>query len=304
MKKLLVLILALAMVVSTAAVSMAAVGIGGNLRVRFENTEDDNYFSFDRLALSIGGDLSANNGFKSELQVRDVDKAFDLRLDHAYYYQKNLFTTDELHVGFLPIDWHADKSVTIKGSLAGEIKPGNSLGLKYGIKAGAYSITAYAVNAANGNKGRDTNEIKAQTTGYDLGLRGTISPIDGLTLGLGVVQDVKDEDADNSDLDLVVDAVYSWRDLGLYAEYVSVEETLNGKAGESNSGFYLEGNYALTDKLSAYVGMTSAEDLVGKDQDRIVAGAKYQIAPATALQGEVVNCDDENNITLRLRVDF
>jgi hypothetical protein len=301
-KKLLVLILALVMVVSTAAVSMAAVGIGGNLRVRFESTEDDNYFSFDRLALSIGGDLSANNGFKSELQVRDVNKAYDLRLDHAYYYQKNLFTTDELHVGFLPLAWHADKSATIKGSLGGEIKPGNSLGFKYGIKAGAYSLTAYVVNAANGNKGRDT--LKDSTTGFDLGVRGTISPIDGLTLGLGVVQDVKDEDADDSDLDLVVDAVYTWGDLGLYAEFISVEETRNGEAGESNSGFYLEGNYALTDKLSAYLGMTAAEDLVGKDKDRIVAGAKYKIAPATALQGEVVNCDDENNITLRLRVDF
>ena len=105
MKKLLVLILALVMVVSTAAVSMAAVGIGGNLRVRFESTEDDNYFSFDRLALSIGGDLSANNGFKSELQVRDVNKAYDLRLDHAYYYQKNLFTP--MNCTLAPAAWHA-----------------------------------------------------------------------------------------------------------------------------------------------------------------------------------------------------
>ncbi|HEY8344599.1 MAG TPA: hypothetical protein VIL66_05310 [Bacillota bacterium] len=298
MKKLLVLIVALVMVVSTAAVSMAAVDIGGNLRVRFESTKNDNYFSFDRLALSIGGDLSDNNGFKSELQVRDVNQVADFRLDHAYYYQKNLFTTDELHVGFLPLDWHADKSVTIKGSLGGDIKPGNSLGLKYGVKAGAYSLTAYVVNAANGNRGRDNNP----TTGYDLGVRGTISPIDGLTVGLGVVQDVVNKDAKDSNLDLVVDAVYAWGDLGLYTEFISQKKTIGGKDGGNETGFYFEGTYALTEKLLAYAGMASGKDL-GKD-DRIVAGARYKIAPATALQGEIVNCDDVNNITLRLRVDF
>ena len=117
-----------------------------------------------------------------------------------------------------------------------------------------------------------------------------------------MVQDVKDEDADDSDLDLVVDAVYTW-ETWAYMLSLSPLKT-ERRSGESNSGFYLEGNYALTDKLSAYLGMTAAEDLVGKDKDRIVAGAKYKIAPATALQGEVVNCDDENNITLRLRVDF
>lgn len=297
MKKLVVLILSLVMVVSTAAVTMAGVGIGGNVRVFFNSNEDDNYFSFDRLALSIGGDLSANNGFKSELQVRDVNKALDVRLDHAYYYQKNLFTTDELNVGYLPISWHADKSVTLKGSLGGELKPANSIGVKYAHNANAYSITGYIVNAENGE-----NIDARKTTGYDFGVRGVISPLNDLTIGIGVVKDVKDEDAETSDLDLVFDAFYSIGDLGLYAEFISIENTVNGESGDSNSGYYLEGNYAFTDKLSAYAGMASGEDL-GK-KDRIVAGAKYMIAPATALQGELLNEDDVNSISLRLRVDF
>jgi|SRR5690554_2834900 len=298
MKKLLVLTLALAMVLAMATVSMAAVGLGGNLRVFFNSDEDDNYFSFDRLAISLGGDLSANNGFKSELQLRDVGQAFDVRLDHAYYYQKNLFATDELNAGYMPLSWHADKSATIAGSLGSDFRPGNSIGLKYTYFADAFSITGYVLNAENGEK------APVNTTGYDLGARVAANLIDNLTVGFGVVNNVIDEDADTSDLDLVLDAVYTYGDLGLYAEFVSQTKTVAGEDGDAENGFYLEGSYALNDKLSAYAGLTAAEDLLGEDQDRIVAGAKWQFAPATALQGELVNCNDETSIGLRLRVDF
>lgn len=121
MKKFVVLILSLAMIVSTAAVAMAEVEVGGDLRVLYNVTEETNNFNFHRLALVFKSAISENNGFTSEVQFRQVAKAENILLDKAYYYQTDIFGADELNIGYLPASWHGENTITIYSSLGDHI---------------------------------------------------------------------------------------------------------------------------------------------------------------------------------------
>ena len=302
MKNIGIIILSLAILVMLPTAAMAETEIGGNLRIRFNTSEadDSTTFEFDRLALKFSSALSDINGFKSEVQFRKPAKNNtsdgDIRVDNAYYYQKNIFTTDELNIGHIPITWHADKSITILGSLGSDLKPGNSVGIKYIFKGDNFSITGNVLNADNEKK------RNANTTGYDLGARGEFSPMDGLTIGTGICNNVINADNDTSTLGIVVDGLYSLGALGLYGEFVSMKATVSDESENAENGFYIEGNYTLTDKFTAYAGISIAEDLI---DDRTVIGGKYQLAPGTALQGEFVDREEGDwDFNLRLRLDF
>lgn len=302
MKKFGSLLLSLVFFIMLPAAAMAEAKIGGNLRVCYNlsGADDTDTFEFDRLAIKFKSFLSEDHGFHSEVQFRNPGKnnpsGGDIRLENAYYYQTNIFGRDELNIGYIPITWHADKSMTILRSLASNLMAGNSVGIKYRLKGEEFSITGSVTNAANEQK---SNSHK---TGYDLGIRGEFSPATGLTLGAGVCNDIHDAKDEHSILRIVVDGLYSWGALELYGEFVSLKETVYGNSKDAENGFYIEGNYALTGNFTAYTGITSAKDLI---DDHIVIGGKYQLTSGTALQGEYVDTKNADwGFSLRVRVDF
>lgn len=150
-----------------------------------------------------------------------------------------------------------------------------------------------AANAENNNDGTD---------GYDYGLRVSLLPFEGWSLGFGVGQNTTSQKAETFDLNTVADVYYTCGNLGLYVEYISIVKTVDGVSGDNNSGLYFEGSYIINDRITAYAGMTAAEDLI--TSNRIVVGGKYKLAEKTTFQGEYVSLDEEWKFDLRLKLDF
>ncbi len=217
MKKTLALVLALAMVLSFAAMASAAVTVGGNLRVWYGDSDNGtskvSSIKFDRLALDVNADLGDNSGLITEVQFRNIltnastgtvtgtvgsdgtsvtgtsTNSTDIRVDLAYWYKKNLFMDGgTLMVGAfdgqVPFK-NGYSNVLINGGLGDALKIGNSVGVVYQINQPTY---AFGVGVVNGktNVDRDSTYTAAQEDeGFDWSARFDYLPAAGLKIGVG-----------------------------------------------------------------------------------------------------------------------
>lgn len=332
MKKFYVLLLTLILLVSISAAAMADVDISGNLRVWYKTnvnagTPDISSFEFDRLALKFSDALSDNNGFSSELRFgyrKDpTPSTLYVDLDNAYYYQKKLLTTDEFDAGFIAMYFYYNDQYTAitNGSLANKLCPyqngfadnldttpskdygGGAVGIKYGVQFDGFQAALAVTNANDGN-------IKNSTTinGAEEAARIKIIPMEGLTIGVGYLNDVTDAACDSNKY-LNVDGMYVFDPFKVFVEYDS--ETPNGKS--AMGGEYVEGTMKLTDSCSVYIGGTLGCATSGLYQNSSVAtdyyngGFVFQIATKSALQFEYVSYSDfssGNSFNVRLITNF
>jgi hypothetical protein len=315
MKKFYVLLVVMALVLSISAISMAAVEVGGNLRVWYKsNVNADSTsisgFEFDRFALKFNASLSDNNGFASEIRIgyrKAATPLADVFVDRAYYYQKNLLTSDELDAGYIPLYFYYNDQYTAitNGSLANKIFPYSATsgapGLKYGVKFDAFEAALAITNANNTNIKND-----ASVSGMDGAIRIKVTPMEGLIIGAGYFNDVIDASS-NADTYLTVDATLAFLNpVTIYVEFDS-----KTKFGESaKSGEYLEASLKLSDAFTAYLGGTfgcKTSGIGGFSSDYYHGGVKIQVAPKTALQAEYITNPDaasKNSFNVRLKADF
>jgi hypothetical protein len=343
LKRLLSLLLSLVLLVSFASLSFAAVTVGGNLRVWYQNTSDENDttsatatpsskdsqdsngFRFDRLALTFASELSAVDGFKGEVQFRQTrsKNENDIRVDNAYYYQKGMFfENDEMDIGYIQqLPFKGSYNAIVFEDLANAIiKDTNSVGIKYSNKiTPQFDFSLALLNAKNQYSKSDyTYE------GFDYGVRMNYAVIPQLKIGLAYVDDVTD--SDNYKTAYLVDATYDIGSFRAYVEYVSSTITAAGKDTDLDPATYLELSYKVNDPLSLYIGGTSGLGTDKKSFNKtfpfkftdadadfqaldnwMVVGAKYQLAPSTALQAEYVSVDgdkDQTAAAVRLMVSF
>lgn len=346
MKRLLSLLLSLVLLASFASLSFAAVTVGGNLRVWYQATSDEtdttnkssDTFRFDRLALTFASELSAVDGFKGEVQLRqprnDANSGTstsakfgtDIRVDNAYYYQKGMFfEDDEMDIGYIQqLPFKGAYNAIVLESLANAvIKDSNSTGIKYSNKITPQFDFALAVLSAKNQYNKDDTTYD----GYDYGIRFNYAPISQLKIGMGYVKDIG-SGKDTYKTIYAVDATYNAGPFGAYAEYLSGTSTSTGTDTDLDAATYLELSYKVMDPLTLYVGGTSGLDstkatsfgnafgykFTDADSDFqaknnwMVIGAKYQLAPNTALQAEYVSVDNDNAdqtaAAVRLMVSF
>jgi hypothetical protein len=342
MKKTLSLVLALILMMSFVSISNAAVTVGGNLRVWYQTTSDENdttnadskdsdTFRFDRLALTFASELSAVDGFKGELQIRQPrndhkdSNSFgtDIRVDNAYYYQKAMFFEgDEMDIGYIQqLPFKGGYNAIVLESLANTIiKDTNSVGIKYSNKISSqFDIALALLNSKNQYNKDDSNY-----EGFDYGVRMNYAPISGLKIGLAYVDDVTNDD--NYKTAYVVDATYTNGPFGAFVEYVSASTTASGKTTDLDPATYVELSYKVADPLTLYVGSTAGLGTDAKSLNKgfsykftdadsdftaldnwMLFGCKYQLAPNTALQAEYVSVDGDKtqNVTaVRMIVSF
>jgi len=342
MKKTLSLVLALILMVSFVSISNAAVTVGGNLRVWYQTTSDENdttnadsedsdTFRFDRLALTFASELSAENGFKGEIQFRqprndqkDSDSfGTDIRVDNAYYYQKAMFFGgDEMDIGYIQqLPFKGGYNAMVLESLAHTVvKDTNSVGIKYSNKISSRFDIALALLNSKNQYSKDDSSYE----GFDYGVRMNYAPISGLKIGLAYVDDVTNDD--NYKTAYVVDATYTHGSFGAFVEYLTASNTAGGTTTDLDPATYLELSYKVADPLIFYVGGTAGLGTDAKSLNRTFAytfidadanfraldnwmlfGCKYQLAPNTTLQAEYVSVDGDKtqNVTaVRMIVSF
>lgn len=290
------MILGLILLLSPGTVSWAAVDVGGNLRVWYKNGPDDtNTFFFDRLALKFNSSFTDSCGIKSEIRFKPSD---GLKLEDAYYYQRNLLGEDEFDAGLIDIPAYNDQYLALNDTLGKNKSPGNSVGIKYRIETEVIDFSLALANANNESKA-NTDTIK----GLDYGARISWKAVEGLVLSAAYDSDVYDND-NHSNTTLLVDAVYNLQSFGFYTEYVAYNPNSSG----NRTGFYLEPSYAVNDQWILYAGTTlGAKDGRIAASDYQLGGVIFKIAPKTALQLEYLSYNEptsEKYWNLRLKVDF
>jgi hypothetical protein len=333
MKKALILVLSLLFTLSFVSMSYAAVTMGGNLRVWYQSTKDENGavdnitesangFRFDRLAVSLVSDLSDVDGIKGEVQFRTIrasDKTSDsgfLRVNSAYYYRKTLFmSSDEFDAGVidqLPFKSSGYNAVLLESFANNLVKNSNSVGIKYASKISSFDFALAIVNSNNQAivNTASTNE----GDGLDYGLRFNYAPVSNFKVGCGYIDDYTNKENDKKAY--VVDINGSLGAFGGYVEYVSVTP----KDQDNGTGIYGEVSYKVATPLSFYIGRAvktsdaniySSSYLGGFDfydaagnatsykypvaDNWSLLGVKYQLTPKAALQGEyiVINTDND-----------
>lgn len=303
MKKLAIGLVAVFILMTTVTPALA-LDFGGNLRVWYKVNEDQDYFFFDQLDLTLRAPISEDNGFKGEIKFLKVDKndhdSADIRLVAAYYYQTNLWVKDELDIGYFNIPFYSDRYITLTNSLSYNYAwPKQSLGVKYGFDWDKFQTTMAVTNAHNLKNDNGPN------SGYDFAFRTVFKPIDELTLGLGYANDKINTVTNSKNQDFVVDAAFTKGPYGVFAEYVWQKPTVNGAKQDEKTGGYLEGTYQFNERLTGYVGTTiSADDFTS---DYYLLGAKFLLAKKTTLQAEFKQLDDADDtwsFNVRLKVDF
>lgn len=305
MKRLLVFLVTIILILSTTSVALAVVEVGGDARFWFESNIDGNdtsSFVFERFAVFMNADFSENNGFKSE--IRFFNTGINNAVEHAYYYQKNLFTTDELNIGFLPLyQYYNQNTISLVGNLAYRISPPNtSPGVKYSLKSDKLEACFAILNANDQDFQNDAN-----VNGYEQLLRIVFQPSNNLTVGAGYLNDkgcVGNTNNNGQDTFLTLDLTYQINPFSLYMEYDS--ETPYGASAQS--GIYFEGTYKLKDNLIGYLGGTSASKSSGLlPSEYFCVGVKTQMATQTELQAEYLiyqDTADNNSLNVRLKLSF
>jgi hypothetical protein len=271
MKKMLSLMLVVILVLSIVTIASAAITIGGNVRVWYEDLSDDgankqlSTFKFDRLAIDVNADLSENSGIKSEVQFRTIrtDKeATDIRVDFAYFYQKGLWLSNaEFNIGAfnaMPFK-NGYSNAMISGGLGDALKIGNSVGMTYSINNPSCNFAIGLCNAlanASSNSTNPTDVSQANDPeGFNYTARFNWLPFSGLKVGLGYehvavltnsTTGASVGDAANNYLtNMVVDVSYNNANVPYSGmiEYASVTPTLNGTSQDTLTGVYGEGAY-------------------------------------------------------------
>lgn len=307
MKKFYVLLVAMVLLLTVSAASVAAVDLGGNLRVWYKSNlgGDTGGFYFDRLALKVSASVNENNGFKSELRFGYKGNLLDMAYDQVYFYQKNLFTAgDELNVGYIFLPYYNDKYMSLVESL-GKNKGGvkNSTGLKYNLKMEGFEGCLAVTNWKNSS---DTASLgSGEGTGLDEALRVSFKVMDGLNIGVGYVNDATVSGGTTTTTGrMVADVLFSMDPFTVFFEYVNV--SLNG--GTAQSGMYLEPSFKLSDEITVYfAGTLASKDSGLQSSEYFAGGAKFMVAPKTALQAEYLSYPDSassNSFNVRLRLDF
>jgi hypothetical protein len=334
MKKILVLCLSAALVLSIAAASLAATTtMSGNVRVWYLNTDNngtkDNTFIFDRLAVDLKADLGNDASLFSEIQGRTINKAASNEthffVDQAFWTQKNLFATDDALMvgafdGQVPFK-NGYSNVIINGGIGDALKIGNSIGVAYQVNQDYFGFGLAVVNA---NLGYVKNVSSTDTAEFAWSTRFDFKPVSGLKIGVGyaALKDVTavtgSSDAQSSQNRMVVDAAYKNLKVTPFScmvEYGKVD-TENESLGLNNDGYYAEIGYTFN-KTVAYIGSGSG-DLFGPNiksqqcsstfkitEDYTVMGLIYTLSDNTYLQGEyAISGSDNSGIGLRLRVNF
>jgi hypothetical protein len=342
MKKVLVMVLATAMVLSVAVVASAATTtIGGNVRVWYLNTDSndnlDNTFKFDRLALDVNSDLGDGASLFAEIQGRNVNKKQGLEneffVDKAYFAQKDLLLEGSSFMvgafdGDIPFK-NGYSNVMLSGGIGDGIKIGQAVGVIYKYNTDLFNV---GVGVCNANTGFAKNVDNTDMAGYSWSTRFEYKPIAGLTVGAGyamwndVARKVNPEDTtvvyDDSKIDnqtrYVVDASYQNLDVIPFSGKVEFGKVdYADDSTEDVDGYYAELGYTFADgKAVAYVGHGDG-DIYGNvidagmgtfkidDDQYTVAGVTYSITGNIALQGEYATTDSDNNgYGVRLKVSF
>jgi hypothetical protein len=307
MKKFYVLLVAMILLVTVSAVSMAAVDLGGNVRIWYKSNlgGDTGDFYFDRLALKVGASISDNNGFKSELRFGYKGDLLNMAYDQIYYYQKNLFTAgDELNAGYVFLPYYNDKYISLVESLAknkGSVK--NSTGLRYILKVDGFEGSLAVANWKNSS---DTASLASgEGTGLDEALRVSFKVMDGLNIGAGYINDTAvSGGATTSTGRMVADVLFTMDPFTVFFEYVNV----NPNGGSARSGMYLEPSFTLSDNITVYLaGTLASKDSGLQSSEYMAGGVKFMVAPKTAIQAEYLSYPDNNSansLNVRLRADF
>lgn len=296
LKKLPITLLVFVAVMLAAVPSRAALVDGGDLKVRFNIDADNSGFSFESLTLNLNADFAAKDGIKGELKFgsRGVDTI-------AYYYINDVIRKDEINIGRFYVDWASASSATLNGSLAQKLQwqggapaPFDSgfnkgIGIKYKTGFEKFSLAASVTNADSGD-------------GTDLAGRASFPLNPDLQIGVGVASINRARGTNANDFALVLDAGYRTGPLHLLGEVVSINSRRgNDSRTGTDFGFYAEAGYELAKDSLLYGGFYGADALT---DDLLVVGYKTKITPHAAIQGEILNTQDNWNLTLGLNVNF
>lgn len=325
MKKGLVLVLALAMVLSVVSIASAATTtVGGQLRVWYLNTDnekatsgsqEDDTFKFDRVAIDVKTAYDDGSSLFVQFQGRNIDKSggdnVDFFVDQAFW-TKPILDGGKLMIGAfdgqVPFK-NGYSNVIISGGLGDGLKIGNSVGVAYQYNQDLFGFGLAVVNAELGKAKNPVFGDSVDDEGYAWSTRFDYKPIAGLKAGIGYA-DLNE----NDETRLVVDASYKNLDvtpISGMVEYAKVEED----NADDLDAYYVEVGYTFG-KAVVYAGYGDG-DIYGKkitssqgtfkinDDNYTVAGLIYQVGDNAFLQGEYTRTDSDNDgFGLRLRVNF